>query len=305
VALVIEGVDFSDSRPGGAALAAAGKAFVVRYIPYGGLTKGLTAAEVADYHAHGIAICLVWELTANRALAGSPAGATDATTSKNAAAVLGFPATTPIYFAVDFDATAGQQLSIDAYLRGAASVLGAARVGVYGGLHVIQRCQASKTAAWFWQTYAWSGGVVAPGIHLLQYLNSQHINGASVDFCRAYQPNYGGWLSTTQGGPNQPGDEMAFATDPNPKLIDVPAGQPQFELDGKTVFSQTTAHTGAYSPYGLGSVLRAFLISYSAGQYKLVLAVPSKIYEPDCTAAVKAATDPLTAKIAAAKVALG
>jgi len=41
-------------------------------------------------------------------------------------------------------------------------------------------------------------------------------------------------IGGSQGGPNQPGDEMAFASDPNPKLIDVPAGQPQFELDGKT-----------------------------------------------------------------------
>jgi len=98
-------------------------------------------------------------------------------------------------------------------------------------------------------------------------------------------------IGGSQGGPNQPGDEMAFASDPNPKLIDVPAGQPQFELDGKTVFSQTTAHTGAYSPYGLGTVLRAFLISYSAGQYKLVLAVPAKIY-PLPTAPVPVALGP-------------
>jgi len=46
------------------------------------------------------------------------------------------------------------------------------------------------------------------------------------------------------------------------------------------------------------------------GEWKLVLAVPSKVYPlptatpTDCTAAVKAATDPLNAKIATAAAAL-
>jgi hypothetical protein len=80
---------------------------------------------------------------------------------------------------------------IDAYLAGAASVLGRERVGVYGGAVIIDHCQAVGSASWFWQTYAWSGGRVCPGIHLYQYQNGQTINGGSVDFTRSMQDNYG------------------------------------------------------------------------------------------------------------------
>ena len=43
---MIEGVDYSSGRPGGAALAAAGKRFAIRYVPYGGYAKGLTKPEL-------------------------------------------------------------------------------------------------------------------------------------------------------------------------------------------------------------------------------------------------------------------
>jgi hypothetical protein len=154
--MTIEGVDFSYDRPGGAALAAAGKRFVVRYIT--GAGKALTAAEIADYHAHGLSIALVFESTRGRVLGGRPAGIADATQAVAACTALHIPSSTRIYFAVDFDAQPDQQPAIDAYLGGAASVLGLARVGVYGGIHVIERCRRKPAASGFWQTYAWSGG---------------------------------------------------------------------------------------------------------------------------------------------------
>jgi len=315
---MIEGVDFSDSRPGGAALAAAGKAFVCRYVPYGGFTKGLTAAEVADYHAHGIAICLVFEQFANRALSGRAAGIADATTSKDAAAALGFPVTQPIYFAVDFDANAAQQPAIDAYLGGAAGVIGPGRVGVYGGLGVIRRCKANRSASWFWQTYAWSGGVVEAGIHLLQYSNDQRVGGQSVDLVRAYQANYGGWLGGTTGGTNQPGDEMASFT-----LLPGPAGTVTVKGAGHAYlrladgslhpvpdgFSKHPAYPVKLLtpiPGGSGDRATGYLIGDEAAF--LLATDVTFVADPtstDCTAAVKAATEPLTAKIAAARTALG
>jgi Domain of unknown function (DUF1906) len=206
---MLEGVDYSSSRPGGAALAAAGKRFCVRYVPYGGYSKGLDRAELADLRAHGIAVALVWEQVTSRALQGSAAGAADALTSQAAVVSLGFPAGTPIYFAVDFDATLAQQPAINQYLNGAASVIGKARVGVYGSYNVLCRCRSNGTAAWFWQTYAWSGGQIASYAHLYQYHNGVALNG-SVDLCRAMQTNYGQWnapgmtppeTSTTAGDP--------------------------------------------------------------------------------------------------------
>lgn len=193
--MTLEGVDFSYARPGGAALVAAGKTFVVRYIrPGDGRT--LTAAEVKDYRAHGLGICLVFESTAVRALDGAAGGKTDAEVAAKQAQVLGFPADIPIYFAVDFNVTSKQWPTIDAYLGGAAAAIGLARVGVYGHARLMAHCATAGTARWFWQTYAWSKKVVYPG-HLYQYHNGQAINGGAVDFCRSLKADFGQWDVTT------------------------------------------------------------------------------------------------------------
>lgn len=192
---MIEGVDYSWGRPGGTALAANGKAFAMRYVAYPGEGgKAIDATELRDLHGHGIAVAFVFESTSNRAAAGRPAGVTDAGYAKTALNALGVPSDRPVYFAVDWGANASQQPFIDAYLGGAASVLGVARVGVYGSYDVVTRCHGSGSARWFWQTLAWSYGKFASFAHLYQYQNGATLNGASVDLDRAYQPDFGGWL---------------------------------------------------------------------------------------------------------------
>lgn len=189
-----EGVDYSFARPGGSALRAAGKSFAVRYVPYAGDGgKGLARDELADLQANGIAVALVWETTAGRMLDGYGAGVTDATVALASAALLGFPKDRPIYFACDTDTTADQLTSVRNYLDGAASVLGRARVGIYGEYDVIDHCLGTGAATWFWQTYAWSGGRLHPMAHLYQYQNDQTINGAAVDFDRALVADFGQW----------------------------------------------------------------------------------------------------------------
>ena len=50
--MATEGIDYSWARPGGAAIAAAGKKFAVRYLyPDGQGGKGLDASELQDLHA--------------------------------------------------------------------------------------------------------------------------------------------------------------------------------------------------------------------------------------------------------------
>lgn len=191
--MALQGVDYSWARPGGKTLKDAGKQFAVRYIPYPGHGgKGLGAAERDDLLNNGVSIAMVFESYAARAKEGRGAGAADAAESDRQLKALGFPAGTPVYFAVDYDAPESDQGVIDEYLRGAADVLGAGRVGVYAGYWVIKRCKENGTAAFLWQTYAWSGGNVHPDIHLYQYKNGQNLNGA-VDFCEARKDNYGQW----------------------------------------------------------------------------------------------------------------
>lgn len=192
----MKGVDFSWSRPGGAAIAAAGYEFVLRYVPYPGDSgKGLTLAEVADYRAHGLSIGLVFESTAGRMFDGYPAGQWDAKQCQQSGAQLGFPKLLPFYFACDVDTTPDQLAYVDDYLRGCASVLGKQLTGVYGEYDVIEHClNVSDTARYGWQTYAWSGGKVHPSNSLYQYLNGQTLNGGEVDLNEAYG-NAGLWTT--------------------------------------------------------------------------------------------------------------
>lgn len=192
--MAAKGVDYSFARPGGAAIAAAGFTFAMRYCPYSGDGgKGLTLAELDDLHANGIAVGLVYESTAGRPLAGYEAGDVDATVARAAMQQLAFPDDRPMYFAVDFNARPDHYAVIDQYLSGAASVLGLERVGVYGSYDVCAHCFMAATAKWFWQTYAWSAGKNFEWRNVYQYLNGQSLNGAAVDYNEAYGVDFGQW----------------------------------------------------------------------------------------------------------------
>lgn len=185
--VVSVGLDFSFGRPGGAAIVAAGYAFVLRYVPYlGDGGKGLTLAEVAEYRANGLSIGLVYESTAGRMFDGFPAGVADANQCLVSGAILHWPTDLPFYFACDVDTTPDQLGYVDDYLAGCASVLGLARVGVYGEYDVVKHCHLAGTATYLWQTYAWSNGLVYAYRHLYQYRNGQTLNGAEVDYNEAY-----------------------------------------------------------------------------------------------------------------------
>lgn len=189
--VIAEGYDFSHARPGWEAISKSGRTFVGRYLypEHGG--KALTSDEVREYLSHGIDIYTFYEAYAERMLEGRNAGIVDAQTAQRELGVVGLPTNMPIYFAVDWDASPSQQDEIDAYLKGAASVIGADRVGVYGGYYVVKRCYENGTATWLCQTYAWSGGLIYDKIHVLQYANGETLNGGAVDYNRAYQENYG------------------------------------------------------------------------------------------------------------------
>ena len=190
----MKGVDYSWSRPGGAAIKAAGFDFVMRYLATSRLDgRRLEQEELVDLHSNGLGVGVVFETNENRPLGGYAAGQTDASVSKVALSVLSAPETMPVYFAVDFDAQPFHFPVIDEYLRGCASVLGQQRVGVYGSYAVVEHCHEAGSAAWFWQTYAWSSGQKSSWRHVYQYSNGETLNGASVDYNEAYG-EFGGWF---------------------------------------------------------------------------------------------------------------
>ena len=189
--MATEGIDYSWARPGGAAIKNAGKKFVVRYLFEDGQGgKGLDGSELADLVNNGLEIVLVYEAYAASMREGYNTGKAHAEAAQREINRLGLPKNSVVYFAADWDASAGEQAAIDDYNNGAASVIGRDRVGLYGSADVMTRTMQSGSAKWFWQTYAWSRGRVQEGIHLYQYSNGENINGA-VDFNRTSLDNYG------------------------------------------------------------------------------------------------------------------
>lgn len=187
-----EGVDYAGDRPDPRQLAAAGKTFVVRYGGPGGAWKHIDAAEAAALAAAGLAIVANAEGAAD-GLRGRDAGVSWARDAEQHFRALGMPAGRPIYLSADWDVTAAQWPQVADALRGAASVLGAARVGVYGGYRAVTWARRDGVARWFWQTYAWSSGRWAEGNHIEQYRNGVALAGGTVDLNRSLTGDFGQW----------------------------------------------------------------------------------------------------------------
>jgi hypothetical protein len=198
------GLDYSGGRPAGAAVARAGYGFVVRYLVNGLSGRvNVTAAEVTDMHANGVAVALVWERKIigqpDRATEGHAAGVADAQAADAQAATVGLP-DNPIYFCVDFDipdyspgnASARAKLGpVGDYFEGVLSVLPRDRVGVYGGFYAVSRALDAGLAQWAWQTAAWSGGQEDPRIHLFQRVGTVTVDRVDCDVNEARKDDFG------------------------------------------------------------------------------------------------------------------
>jgi hypothetical protein len=193
--LPIPGVDYAfPPRPDITALAAAGFKFACRYGGPGTEGKWVHADEAAQLAAAGVWIVANAEGSADGLGNGSNTGVSWAKSAETWFASLAMPPDRPIYLSADFDVTVDDWPAVADALRGAASVIGAARVGVYGGYNVMRWAARDGVAKWFWQTYAWSAGRWAPGNHIEQYRNGVQIAGADCDLNRAMQADYGQWM---------------------------------------------------------------------------------------------------------------
>lgn len=215
----VYGVDYSWARPSPADLHAKGYQFAARYLSYDTSGKNLTAPEAKSLINAGIKVVSNWESGANDALDGYNAGVTHAKKAQAEALAAGMPASRPIYFSVDFDASTSQQGALNSYMDGVASVLGRSRTGAYGGYYVIKRLFDAGKITWGWQTYAWSGGQWDSRAQLRQIQNG--IAGGSLDKDQAMAADYGQW-----GGSGTPTGGGGGGTPP-------PAGDCSVHSDGK------------------------------------------------------------------------
>jgi glycoside hydrolase-like protein len=183
------GIDYAWGTPPYDEFVKQGIVFVMRYISHD-TNKDLSDEELTELWKRGIGVGVVFETTATRPLNGYNAGVQDAQLALARCDALGLK-DIPVYFAADFDATDRQKPTIGSYLQGAASVLGKNRVGVYGGYYVVKYMSDTSACSWFWQTYAWSGGLVHPSAHILQWKNGVKIGGLSCDLDKSLKADYG------------------------------------------------------------------------------------------------------------------
>lgn len=199
-----QGVDYAWSRPSPTGLYAAGKRFACRYASFDTTGKNLTVQEAIDLSRAGLSIVANWEHSATDQLGGYDRGRAHAVAAHQMFTDRGMPPDRPIYFSTDFNATAEQLETCRAYLNGAASILGRARVGVYGGYRTIDHMAISGAAQWFWQTYAWSAGRWHAAADIRQYQNGVTVAGATVDLDQAMVPDYGQWVVAGTQGKDEP-----------------------------------------------------------------------------------------------------
>ncbi|MEV4172454.1 DUF1906 domain-containing protein [Nonomuraea sp. NPDC049709] len=218
------GIDYSWGRPRPSAIAAAGYSFVCRYLSWNTTGKNLTRSEADALRAAGLDIVSNWEYTPSEALGGYAEGVRNATEAKRQALACGAPASRPIYFSVDFDATAGQQSTINAYFDGIASVIGRGRTAAYGGYYAIDRLLDAGKITWAWQTYAWSDGLWDSRAELRQVRNGITVDGADCDLNEAHAGDFGQW-----GGGGPTGTASIYGVLPDGRLtytaVDVATGR--------------------------------------------------------------------------------
>lgn len=205
------GCDFSFSRPSPLGLKAAGISAVGRYLWETTGGKGLSKAEYDSYARVGIRTWYIFEEDGTELTGGWAAGVRVAQRAERIRKAQGLPPGA-IYFTIDHDYAGPALAACVQAIKGAVSVLGFGRVGIYGGYSHILAMQAARACAYYWQTFAWSYGKVASGIHLYQYDNGVTLANGNVDLCQIKQANFGQPGAAVAGGGGTPIGEADMGT---------------------------------------------------------------------------------------------
>ncbi|MGB5925219.1 MAG: glycoside hydrolase domain-containing protein, partial [Dehalococcoidia bacterium] len=172
--------------------------------------KTIKREEAQKISAAGMYIVSIWQESANYPEYFSYyQGKSDGKNAYEYAAEIGQSPNTPVYFAVDFDATSGHKQRILDYFRGVKdgyeeylkeySVT--YEIGVYGSYWVLYWLKEQGIATYFYQAYApgWSGGENNkpwPDYEIRQVSTPQTLCGIEVDHDDA-SSQFGGWSFTT------------------------------------------------------------------------------------------------------------
>lgn len=154
-----------------------GYSFVGRYIGSFDYGKNIRQAEYDMYLEKGLAILLVFEADNATAKGGYMVGVNHAQTAVKYARLLGVPAGTVLFFAIDYGAPECDFPALLSYFQGINENIGEYRVGMYGRCGLVEYLHEMNACDSYWQCCAWSSILTADGHR--EYQVSGH--------CNAYQ----------------------------------------------------------------------------------------------------------------------
>lgn len=276
----ISGGDYSVARPSTDDMLRAGWHFVARYLrdldPSNG-DKSLTPGELERIKAAGLAVVSNEETTGVQLLGGWEGGIRDARAANVAHLALGAPPSRPIYFSPwDHDPallTDRQWELGEDYLRGVRSVIGLARIGLYGGLSLVSWAFDRGLITYGWEAAGWhKGRPIDPRSHIVQLLRSP-IPGTDVD--RAVKLDFGQWGGRTAHPSTKAGSDRMPTV---PVLVRPTGGSAVYLKDGESLLHIDTDNLRAYADlYGVPeSVIRDAIIDVDPAEWP-ALQVSAKV----------------------------
>lgn len=199
--MILKGIDEDWAKANPVQVVRDGFGFVFGYVSQDTTGKNLTATDVSNLHAVGLAIGLVYEFNQLSALGGYAQGVVDAQIAIAHARGLGgpnglgAPVGTALYTAVDWNVQPGQMSTVLGYATGFLDtcVTNGFRSGVYGGYPICAYLSQHNYGGFLWQTFAWSNGAWLAAAAVRQTVNGVHEAGATVDLDESERVDFGQW----------------------------------------------------------------------------------------------------------------
>jgi hypothetical protein len=162
---------------------------VLRYAKAGGLNQ----AELADYHAAGLDVGLVFELGANDWQGGVAKGMSNGTYAVSYMRTLKWPLDAAIYCTFDSSIVPGDPAALQ-YLKGFETVVHPWPVGVYAEIPFLREVANH----YLWSFGSWNGGGPNPAL-LQQQSLPVDIGGTLCDISDLYTSNWGQFKAPVKG----------------------------------------------------------------------------------------------------------
>lgn len=258
-------VDYSAGVPGAAAVKAAGHVGAIRYIsdPREPWMKGkpVTKGELEDYRNHKMDVAFVYQFSKADTKRGFAGGVHDATIAQRRLEEIGCP-NHPVFFTVDYDINIDQWNHTDShYFRGAASVIGLHRVGIYGHSRVCAWAIEDKVVGHIhgekhlcWVTRSWGSVDFEKYAVLFQRIVDSRstpgpvINGVTVDVNDILHPEWGQLPRPARPGSTQKGENMTPPIQKHPGW----EGDPTWLAPALRAFGVEVVESPGWDKWGMG-----------------------------------------------------